>query len=123
MKILIVDDEKRNRDIHKHIFLRNNFNENDIREAENGEKGITIANSEDISLFLIDYHMPKLNGIDVIKELRKNCKYKNTPIIMISSDNCFTEEAIEAGANNYIVKPVRFEDFWKTVSNYINIPE
>ena len=77
LKILVVDDEERMRKLVKDFLIKKDF---DVIEASDGEEALDIfyAN-KDISLIILDLMMPKLDGLSVCKEIRKNSK---VPIIM-----------------------------------------
>lgn len=121
MKILVVEDSSVMRRIHRNTLLENNISEDSIVEAPDGEEAIKLAENGDIDLFLIDWNMPKLNGLELVKNLRHMTEYKETPIIMITSEAAKYNviEAIDAGVTNYIVKPVRGNTLWNKLKKYI----
>lgn len=63
--------------------------------------------------------MPKLNGIEVLRILKQDELTKKIPVVMLtsSSEDPDIEESYLLGANSYIVKPVAFKDFMKTISD------
>lgn len=121
MKFLVIDDSMVIRNIHKNALKENKIPEDDILEADNGVTGMEIAEKEEIGLFLVDWNMPGINGLDFIKKLRSMGKYADTPIIMVTSEAAKYNvmEAIDAGATNYIVKPIHGDVLWKKISKYI----
>ncbi|MCG8571903.1 MAG: response regulator [Spirochaetes bacterium] len=121
MKILIVDDSQVMRNIHKNSLLNHNVPEESIIEAKDGDFAMIKANHEDIDLFLVDWNMPGLNGLEFTQKLRKMEKYKETPIIMITSEAAKYNvvEAIKAGVTNYIVKPVNEKNLWEKIGKFI----
>ena len=121
MKFLIIDDSMVIRNIHKNALKENKIPEEEILEADNGVTGMEIAEKEVIGLFLVDWNMPGINGLDFIKKLRAMAKYADTPIIMVTSEAAKYNvmEAIDAGATNYIVKPIHGDVLWKKISKYI----
>ncbi len=121
MKFLIIDDSMVIRSIHKNVLKDNNINDADIFEAENGNTAIEIAQKEDIGLFLVDWNMPGLNGLEFVKRVRSWPKYAETPIIMVTSEAAKYNvmEAIDAGATNYIVKPIHGDLLWSKISRYV----
>ena len=70
-----------------------------------------------VSLVILDLNMPKINGIDVLKFIKKNPKCCSIPVIILSasSDHKTIEEAYENGANNYIAKPIFYKDLVEEV--------
>ncbi|MEM2342328.1 MAG: response regulator [Candidatus Bathyarchaeia archaeon] len=69
------------------------------------------------SLILLDLKMPKVNGFEVLKELRRDERLRVLPVIVFTSSDRSEdiEMAYKLGCNSYIVKPVRFEDFLKVM--------
>jgi two-component system chemotaxis response regulator CheY len=115
MKILIVDDSGVMRRIHKNTLLEQHVKDEDITEAPDGASALEIAERETFELFLVDWNMPRLDGLSFVKHLRASEKYAKTPIIMITSEAAKYNvmEAIKAGVTNYVVKPVRGNTLWK----------
>jgi two-component system chemotaxis response regulator CheY len=74
-----------------------------------------------IDLFLVDWNMPELDGLELVKKLREMTTYEDTPIIMITSEAAKYNvlEAIRAGVSDYIVKPIRGEVMWQKIEKYI----
>jgi len=69
--------------------------------------------AETIHLILLDWNMPKLSGIDFLKQVRAIEKYKDLPIIMVTSEAAKFNviEALKNGATDYITKPINLELF------------
>ena len=102
LKILIVDDESRMRKLLKDFLVKSGY---DVLEAEDGEKAVDIFLAEkDIALILLDVMMPKLDGWQVCKEIRKNSK---VPIIMLTAKSSEADElrGFELGVDEYMSKP------------------
>lgn len=121
MHILIVDDSGVMRRIHKNILLENGVREGEILEAEDGEKALKLAKETTVGLFLVDWNMPKLDGLKFVQILRSMDPYKATPIIMITSEAAKYNvlEAINAGVTNYVVKPIKGNILWEKIGKYI----
>lgn len=100
-KILIVDDEQSIVDILRENLLREGY---ETIEAYDGEKAIEIALSENPDLILLDCMLPKMDGFDVCRNLRKET---NVPIIMLTAKSEEIDKVLglELGADDYIVKP------------------
>jgi CheY-like chemotaxis protein len=66
---------------------------------------------------LLDLKMPKLDGIDVLKEIRNSEEYKNLPVVMLTSSKMEADviRSYELGANGFVVKPIDFKDFVQTI--------
>lgn len=121
MKILVIDDSGVMRRIHRNSLLEHDITEDDIIEAADGQEALEYAAKQDISLFLVDWNMPKVDGLKLVRKLREIDKYREVPIVMITSEAAKynVKEAIQAGVTNYIVKPVRGETLWNKLSKYL----
>lgn len=121
MKFLVVDDSGVMRRIHSNILKEHNIDESEIFEAENGEKALEIARKEDIGMFLVDWNMPKLDGLKFVEYIRAMELYKDVPVIMITSEAARYNvvDAIKAGVTNYIVKPIKGDTLWEKISRYL----
>jgi signal transduction histidine kinase/DNA-binding response OmpR family regulator/HAMP domain-containing protein len=108
-KVLIVDDDIRN------IFALTGALEQHgitVLNAENGKDGLeTLKNNPDIDVVLMDIMMPELDGYDTIRIIRGLQEFKNLPIIAVTAKAMKgdREKCIEAGASDYISKPVNIE--------------
>ncbi|MGL1892155.1 MAG: response regulator [Spirochaetaceae bacterium] len=121
MKILVIDDSTVMRRIHMNLLKEIGFNKSDILEAENGEVALKLSLDNDIKLFLLDWNMPRLNGLDFTKNIRSLEKYKKIPIIMVTSEAAkyHVVEAIKAGVTNYVVKPIKSDVLVEKISKYV----
>lgn len=102
--ILIVDDEPINRALLKRLLQR----EYSIMEAGDGFQALELIRQHNFDLILLDIMMPRMNGLDVLAELREDYPSNELPVILISAlrDNSNIVEGLEAGANDYIPKPI-----------------
>lgn len=100
-KVLIVDDDNEIRNVVS-IYLKNEGYE--VLQAENGYKALEIIKAEPIDLVLLDIMMPKINGIEVCNEIRKNYVM---PIIFLSAKDAEIDKilGLSSGAEDYITKP------------------
>ncbi|MGP6140067.1 response regulator transcription factor [Jeotgalibaca sp. A127] len=100
-KILVVDDEER---IRKLLNLYLNKEGYETQEVSDGISALDLMKIHDYDLVLLDIMLPGIDGIQIIKEIRK---IKETPIIMISArgEENHRVEGFQAGADDYIVKP------------------
>ena len=102
LKILVVDDESRMRKLIKDFLLKSGY---EVLEAEDGEKAVDMFLSiKDIALLILDVMMPKMDGWEVCREIRKNSK---VPIIMLTAKASEADElkGFELGVDEYISKP------------------
>ena len=102
LKILVVDDESRMRKLVKDFLTKKNFQ---VLEAGDGEEAMDIFYTEkDIALIILDVMMPKMDGWEVCREVRKNSK---VPIIMLTARGDERDELLgfDLGVDEYISKP------------------
>jgi two-component system chemotaxis response regulator CheY len=121
MKILVVDDSRIMRNIVKNT-LKQMFNlEDGFVEASNGEEAWSVLQSSAIDLVLLDWNMPLLNGVDLLRRLRQSDKFKALPVIMVTSEAAKYNvvEAVKAGINDYLVKPVTEKNLFEKVRKYL----
>lgn len=117
-RVLILDDEELNIDIIKLVFM--NEKSIEIDTATTGVEAISLAMKNRYDSFLLDVVMPGVNGIDVLKKLRKTEKYRTTPILMITSDVDRKNEILEFGATDFIPKPFDVKELRLRLFNYLD---
>ncbi len=106
MKLLVVDDSSTMRRIIKNTLARLGYK--DILEGADGLEGWAQMDSNpDIEMLITDWNMPEMNGLELVKKVRADVRFKDTPIIMVTTEGGKSEviTALKAGVNNYIVKP------------------
>jgi len=118
--VLVVDDSRIMRNIVKNTFTVLKIPCRFI-EADNGEAALAQLESEQVDLVLLDWNMPKLSGIDFLKKIRAMDKYKDLPIIMVTSESAKFNviEAHAAGVTDYIVKPINDKIFLEKLSTIV----
>jgi CheY-like chemotaxis protein len=104
-RVLIVDDDIRN------IFALSSVLEDygmDIRTADTGREAIDLARKGDLDIILMDIMMPEMDGLETTKEIRKMPNCKDLPIVAVTAKAMKgdRERCIEAGAWDYLSKPV-----------------
>lgn len=107
--ILIVDDFESMRRIVKGTLKSLGFS--NFIEAEDGVIALKKLEKEKIDLIISDWIMPNMNGLDFLKAVKGSGKFKKIPFIMVTAEGQRANvlEAINAGVNNYIVKPFTSE--------------
>jgi two-component system chemotaxis response regulator CheY len=106
-KILVVEDNRDTRDLLHLYFTNANFA---VATAVDGEDGIHKATAERPDVILTDLSMPKMNGIEMIKVLRRQSATANIPILVFTARGyTTTKEAMEAGADQTFYKPFDFD--------------
>jgi len=103
MKALIVDDSATMRRIVRNALAQ--IGVDDVVEAANGVEAVACAKDEDVQLILMDWNMPEMSGIEAVRAIRG--AGNKTPIIMVTTEAEKKRiiEAIQAGINDYLVKP------------------
>jgi adenylate cyclase len=103
--LLIVDDEPMNLDILQTRLAVHGY---EILTATNGEEALAIASAQQPDLILLDIMMPKVDGIDVCRHLKADTSLPFMPIIMVTAkaDSKDVVAGLEAGADEYLTKPV-----------------
>lgn len=101
MKILVVDDEARIRELIKKYAVFEGF---DVQEAENGMQAVEIARKQTFDLIIMDVMMPELDGFSACREIRKESQ---VPVIMLSArgEEYDRIHGFELGVDDYVVKP------------------
>ena len=117
-KILIVDDEEGIRESLK-LILSDHY---DLVFAEDGEQCMEcLQNAKDIGLVLIDIKMPRVNGLEILKQIKD--KYPEQKVIIVTGYKSVetAAEAVRLGACGYIVKPFKSDEVLQMVrTNLIN---
>jgi two-component system chemotaxis response regulator CheY len=101
---LVVDDSRVVRKVARRMLEGTGFG---VREAEDGACALTACRAKMPDAILLDWNMPVMNGIDFLRALRNEFGPDNPPVLFCTTENDmrFIEEAIEAGAQEFIMKP------------------
>ncbi len=104
IKILIVDDDADIRDILKLTLCEENY---EVLEAADGEEALKIIGTKPLDLVLLDYKIPKIDGREVCRRVKKDLLLRHLPIIMVTGKGDINDKVggIDAGADDYVVKP------------------
>ncbi len=104
MRALVIDDSKSIRSILSKILMEIGFT---VEEAGNGLEALDVIKKEKVDLALVDWNMPDMNGYEFIQEVRKDNTYKDMRMMMVTTETEMNKvvEALEAGANEYVMKP------------------
>ena len=114
-KVLLVDDDMRNLFSLSSVLAEKNMV---VIEAENGRKALDrLEEHPDVSIVLMDIMMPETDGYTAMREIRKNPRFQNLPVIAMTAkamkgdyDKC-----IEAGASDYIAKPIDVDKLFSLI--------
>jgi two-component system, chemotaxis family, chemotaxis protein CheY len=111
MKILSADDSVMIRRVIKNAVDVLGY---DFLEAKDGQDALDVLEKEyaDVGLILLDWNMPRLNGLEVLKKIKADERFKAIPVMMVTTEveRQKVIEAISAGAKNYVMKPFSHED-------------
>ena len=82
-----------------------------IQTAEDGLQAWELLQQDDFEFVITDWDMPNMSGLELLQKIRSTPKYKELPVIMVTAEGLQEKiiEAIRAGVNNYIVKPIDVE--------------
>ncbi|MHB8835230.1 MAG: response regulator [Candidatus Methylomirabilia bacterium] len=117
MKILIVDDNAKNRKLCRAILVQQGYT---ALEAKDGAEGLAVARNELPALIFMDIQMPVLGGRESLKRLRAGETTKNIPVIALTSYAMKgdRERLLESGFRDYISKPINIDAFLEVIKRY-----
>jgi two-component system response regulator len=128
VEILIVEDNPTDAELTIRALKKHNL-ANDLFVAEDGQQALDFIYCKGqfadrhpckpLKVIFLDLKLPKVNGLEVLKEIKSNPQTKKLPVVVISSsrEDPDIKAAYELGANGYVVKPVDFDDFIKAMQN------
>jgi len=105
MRALVVDDSRAMRLVMKNILKAQGF---ETFEAGHGGEGLQrLAEQGPLDLALVDWNMPEMNGLEFVKAVRKNVAFDAMRMVMVTTEADIARmvEALESGANEYLMKP------------------
>jgi CheY-like chemotaxis protein len=112
--VLIIEDDMYNRELEKALFERDGYT---VLEAEDAEKGIVIAEDEKPDLIVLDFQLPRINGLQALENLQHSHKTRGIPCVFVTAS--VTEEQLEklksSHACGYVTKPVNTKIFVEQV--------
>ena len=107
MKLLLVEDEKQLSEALQQILIKNKYS---VDTVYNGEEGLLYALSDVYDVIILDIMLPKLNGIEILKTIRK--KGISTPVILLTAKATIEDKilGLDCGADDYLPKPFSTEE-------------
>jgi CheY-like chemotaxis protein len=117
--ILVIDDDEEMRSLLRFALEKEGFT---VTSISNGRTALGFLANFKPDLIIADLLMPEFSGIDLIKELRSNPQFSNTPIIVISAFSTYLEEARMFGATVMLNKPVDVIELPKTINQLLSAP-
>jgi CheY-like chemotaxis protein len=119
-RILCIEDNPDTQRMLTFILARAGY---DVITADDGPQGIEKARAWRPALILVDMMMPKMSGAETIRELRKIEIIKDVPILVLSAykEKALIEEALEAGADDFLIKTVLPDDLTDIIDRCLEI--
>ena len=115
MTVLLVEDTEDNRFMMRRLLEMSGY---EVIEATNGEEAVRMAEAARPDLILMDLSLPMIDGLAATRLIRKLPNLKKTPIIAVSAHatDDFLAEALGAGCNSYITKPIDFNELEQLIA-------
>ena len=119
-KILSVDDSRTIRLMLKRVFRPFHC---ELFEAADGMEGLEAVITHQPDLIMLDYNMPVMDGVTMLRKMREHDNIKRTPVIMLSAEdsNEIISTVARLGVRDYIIKPFEDENLLSKVSRIINL--
>ena len=123
LTILLIDDDEIERMKFKKVCYDNNSLSNSV-EAVNGKEALSILNKAEylFNIIILDLHMPEMNGLEFLGNLKADIRYKNIPIIVMSNSDDHEElkKCYDFGISGFFTKPVQFSKYAVKVESLLN---
>ncbi len=121
--ILIVDDSDVMRSVIKRVVNLAGLDVGEIFEADNGQTALSVLDENWIDVVLSDINMPVMDGVELLKHIKRNDACCDTPVIMVSTEGRSSriEEIMGIGASGYITKPFKPEDIRQVMSTALGV--
>jgi putative two-component system response regulator len=117
--VLAVDDDIINLKLLRSMLMKSGHVK-EVIEAKNGSDAIgELKARDDIDLILLDIIMPIMGGIDMLKVVRADDNLRQLPIIVLTTDETKKSDALEYGANGFLMKPIRNDDLIRKMETVI----
>jgi two-component system chemotaxis response regulator CheY len=105
IRILVVDDFESMRRIVKQVL--NDMGFRDVTLADDGSTALALLRQGDFELLVTDWHMPEMDGIELVRAVRADPRLRRLPILMVTAEAKREQiiQAVQLGVNDYVVKP------------------
>lgn len=116
--VMVVEDFEDNRFMMRRLLEMSGYQ---VLEAINGEEAVEIAARERPNLILMDLSLPLLDGLAATRRIRQNEELRDVPIVAVSAHDTadFHADALAAGCNDYVTKPIDFEQLETLLSRLL----
>ncbi len=120
-KVLLVED---NTDCRELFAMMVRHLGCDVLQADDGELGVQKALCEKPDLIIMDIGMPNMNGMEALSCLRESAVTKSTPVVVYTAwvGENYRDAALKSGANEFITKPISFEELQRVLLRYLPAP-
>lgn len=121
-RILIVDDDPNSRDIVQTFLESRGYQ---VATAEDGQEALAMLEELKPELVLLDVMMPGMDGWEVARVIKNHPDFGRTRVVMLTARSDFSDktEGLRAGADDYIVKPIRLEELAERVEKNLAVRE
>jgi len=118
LKILVVEDNDRNRRLIRMVLKANGY---EVIEAVTAEEAIVQLDNEPIALILMDIQLPKMDGLELTRKIKENPNTKDIPIIALTAYAMKgdKEKFLDAGCDGYIGKPIDTRELPEVVASFL----
>lgn len=121
LKLLVVEDTLDTRELLHFYFTRAGYQ---VSTAVDGQEGLYMTRAEKPDVILTDVAMPRMDGVEMIREIRAEAEFAEVPIIVFTAMSASSKEEItEAGANQIFFKPFDFDELQKAIRNLLGHPD
>ena len=122
-KILVVEDDPGSAKLVTYHLRMMGFK--NTTEVSDGNSALEHLKKEKADLVIADWHMPNMNGLNLLRALREEELWQDIPFLMITVEKDYkkVQEAIQAGVRDYIVKPINVEKFKRKIHELLRLNE
>ena len=119
-KILVVDDVDSMRKVTKSILMVAEYT--NVAQANDGVEALELLQDEIFDLIICDWEMPNMDGLELLMEIKKNERLKDIPLLMLTSntEKAKVNVAINAGASDYVIKPIQPSVLLEKIENCLS---
>jgi two-component system chemotaxis response regulator CheY len=121
MNVLITDDSAAVRKILRRVMLQTELPLGNIYEAADGLEALRCLRFNTVNLILSDINMPNMDGLQLLRKLKRNAEFRHIPVIMITTEGGQAKvlEAVQQGAAGYVRKPFTAEQIQKKLQDLL----